>query len=1127
VTANDGQEIGLASEKERGVVAALILHRPSAVSADRLADALWNQEPPRTALKTVQTYVLRLRSRLGRGAIETEAGGYRLNAHTDDVDVVSFERAISHAGTGAGRAGALASALRLWRGRPYEDLGDWPAAVAEAARLDELRRHAEEEWAEAILDQGGHRQGVSQLEALVAAEPLRERRWALLMLALYRSGRQADALRALAKVRNLLREELGIDPGAALQDLEQAILTQAPALLRTEPDRPTLPPSAAPEAAVAPPGPLPHGTVTFLFTDTDTVGDGRPSPDELLGDRMARHHGVGLERTGEGFAAVFERAADAVLAALDVQLQGIRIGIGLHSGEAEEGGGSYFGPTVNRATSLSRAAHGGQILLSAATRELTIESLPGDLTLADLGVWSFAGLARPERVFQVCHPALQSVFPRLRSGRPSAGALPAQTTSFVDREEECRHITGTLTSSQLITLVGEGGVGKTRLALEVAGAEMGGYGDGVWFCDLSTVDDREGVIEQVAASIGVYQQPGVDPCPSLVESLRLAELLLIVDNCEHVREHVADLIDSLLVATATTRIIATSREPLHVPGERVVRIQPLPDIPAVKLLIDRATAAGAAVDSSDPSLPAIAVQLDGIPLALELAAARTATMALPDLARRLDRRLDVLTTPTAPKRRQRTLRAAMDWSYDLLDEPSRDLFEALSIFSGGWALDAAEHLAQAVDIPADAAGGIVADLTDKSMIRLETSTAGNPRYAMLGTLREYALARLASSDHYGSVAARHAECFVALAERIATESHGPHEGLWVARLDDDFDNIRATFRWCVDTASWGPAMRLLASLVDETVLRERLEVGRWATDLLAHEDVGNHPVRGIALAIASNAAMVEGRMNDAVALAHEAITSAESSGGPRTWLARNTLALLVAAGLVAGRTEDHLEAMSALTASTGDPMGAAVALFDRALLASFRPRPEEGLPAAEHLVALGKDLGSPSITAMGLLSLGRALAASDVNRALPALHDALDLATAARSSLLAAEASRSIVELEARQGDHSKALTALRELLREFEQSGDQSQQLQTILSMLESLLALGELDTVAVLGGGLARTPWGMSASFRMIDRLVAERLAPEHYLAAHELGASMTPAGLVALTEERVGSLLGSRAG
>jgi tetratricopeptide (TPR) repeat protein len=406
------------------------------------------------------------------------------------------------------------------------------------------------------------------------------------------------------------------------------------------------------------------------------------------------------------------------------------------------------------------------------------------------------------------------------------------------------------------------------------------------------------------------------------------------------------------------------------------------------------------------------------------------------------------------------------------------------------------------------------------MIRLETSTGGNPRYAMLGTLREYALARLASSDHYAAVAARHAECFVALVERIATESRGPHEGLWVARLDDDFDNIRATFRWCVDTASWGPAMRLLASLVDETVLRERLEVGRWATDLLAHEEVGNHPVRGIALAIASNVAMVEGRMNDAVALAHEAITSAESSGGPRTWLARNTLALLVAAGLVAGRTEDHLEAMSALTASTGDPMGAAVALFDRALLTSFRPRPEEGLPAAEQLVALGKDLGSPSITAMGLLSLGRALAASDVDRALPALHDGLDLATAARSSLLVAEASRSIVELEARQGDHSKALTALRELLREFEQSGDQSQQLQTILSMLESLLALDELDTVAVLGGGLARTPWGMSASLRMIDRLVAERLTPERYLAAHEMGAGMTPAGLVALTEDRVGS-------
>ena len=521
----------------------------------------------------------------------------------------------------------------------------------------------------------------------------------------------------------------------------------------------------------------PTGLVTLLFTDIEgstRAWETHPTEmqialqrhDEILRKRIEGVGGYVFKTVGDAFCAAFERPAQAVSAAVDIQLAlaaelwepeiRIRVRMGLHSGVCHERDGDYFGPTVNRAARLESTAHGGQVVISGVTADLIASELPVEISLRDLGEHRLKDLGQPVRVYQVCGAGLPCDFPPLRSlNSPElAHNLPSQVSTFVGRDQVLEDVRELLELSRVVTLTGAGGVGKTRLALQVAADLLDGSGDGVWFVDLAPLSDPGLVAAKTAGVLNVREQPGRSVLESLVMALRTRRLLVVFDNCEHVIGEAATLVEALAAGCPQLVILATSREPLRVPGEHVYQVpalsvstdddaEPLGS-EAVRLFLERAAEqqSGIALDAESAVVVSrICRRLDGIPLAIELAAARLRSMSLEDLDRRLDRRLRVLTggSRTAPPRQQ-TLEALIDWSYDLLNPPEQDLLARLSVFAGSFDLDAAEAVAAwGRGASMDVLDGLAA-LVDKSLVETERSTAF--RYRLLESVRYYGAAKL-------------------------------------------------------------------------------------------------------------------------------------------------------------------------------------------------------------------------------------------------------------------------------------------------------------------------------------------------------------------------------------------------
>ena len=900
-------EIVVSTPKRRALLALLVLHHGRLVPTDVLVEELWGDRPPAQAASSLQAHVSHLRRALGEDAppIVSQSAGYLLRVEPARVDLVRFEQAVEAGRAAAARrdhgeaAQQFRAALALWRGRPFDDLPGFSFAERAAESLTETYLGVLRDRLDAELALGRHHDVLAELTALVDEHPFDERLAGQLLVALYRSGRQTEALRAYQRTRQTLVDELGIEPGPALVELERAILAHDASLRGPVDTPPDDSPSRAVDVAAAPAA-RPTGTVTFAFTDIErstflwdrhpeAMADALRRHDTLLFDTITEHRGIVFSHGGDGVGAVFGRCADALDAALAVQQRvaaadwgdvgPLRVRIALHTGEAEEREANYFGPTLNRTSRLRDAGHGGQILVSATTRDLLVEieaaSASGPVGFLDLGSWLFAGVSRPERVYQVTHPSLAASFPALRSGRSEAGALPQRSTSFIGRDDECAALAALLDQVSLVTLIGDGGIGKTRLAIEVGRDATERLPDGVWFCDLSTVTERVSLEEQVAACLGVGQNAGPELRRELVASLRSARLLLVIDNCEHVVQEVAELVGEILAESADAKVLATSRSPLRVDGEHLFPVRPLavPDLdrpsftpsPAVVLLAERARAVGAVVRDGDPALREIAVRLDGIPLALELAAPRLAAMTATALAARLDHRFDLLgSSRSSGPERHRTLRAAVEWSFALLTPSGRDLFAALSVCAGGFTLDAAEALAPSISLAPPSVALVLAHLVDLSMVQLDVAPDGSGRYTMLETMRAYGRDHLATTDRRAAVHEAHATYFLGVADRAARQRRGPAEAAGVAAVDRDFDNIRVAFRSSIDADHLGLALRLLHALIDDAIMRKRQEVGRWAEELIALPALAAEPDRAVAYAVAGNAAMVEGRLNDAI-----------------------------------------------------------------------------------------------------------------------------------------------------------------------------------------------------------------------------------------------------------------------
>ena len=585
---------------------------------------------------------------------------------------------------------------------------------------------------------------------------------------------------------------------------------------------------------------LPSGTVTFLFTDIEgstARWEGHPDAmraalarhDALVRAAIVEHRGHVVKTMGDAFHAAFSRAPDAVAAALDAQrrLQAepwgevgpLRVRMALHTGVAEERDGDYYGPPLNRAARLLSAGHGGQVLLSQATRELVRDGLSEGAALIDLGEHRLKDLARPERVFQVVSPGLAADFPQLRALDSSPNNLPIQLTPLIGRERAVRAVMALLTGgdpspspgqARLVTLTGPGGIGKTRLGLQVAAELVGAYDDGVVVVELAPISDASLVAPRIAQALGMADTSGRPPVDILVERLRDRRLLLVLDNFEQVLP-ATSVVDDLLRSCPALSIMVTSRAPLQLRSEHEYPVPPLvlPEVgrplspealsqyEAVALFIDRSAAIRpdfAVTNANAPAVAGICARLDGLPLAIELAAARIRLLPPEALLARLEHSLDLLVGGRRDlPARQQTLRSAIAWSFDLLDVPEQRLFRRLGVFVGGFTLEAAEAIcSQDGDLEIDTLDGI-GSLVDASLVRLDRTTIGEPRYALLETVREFALERLEASGELSRTQRHHRDHFVAFAERAAAELRGPRAAQWFDRLAVEHGNLWAAF----------------------------------------------------------------------------------------------------------------------------------------------------------------------------------------------------------------------------------------------------------------------------------------------------------------------------------------------
>ncbi|MFO1325552.1 MAG: tetratricopeptide repeat protein [Burkholderiales bacterium] len=792
-----------------------------------------------------------------------------------------------------------------------------------------------------------------------------------------------------------------------------------------------------------------QSVATFLFTDIEGSTRLWEQEPERMHEALARHdaiaaacvtghHGNVVKTTGDGIHAVFADPLDAVQATIAFQLglarpdatAGIelRVRCGLNLGAEGRRGNDFYGTAVNRAARVMSAAHGGQILVSSTVADAIRDRLPAGVSLHDLGVVRLRDLAHAEPIFQVVHPQLRAQFPALRSLASTPNNLPQSLTSFVGRERELAEVKGRLSTTRLLTLVGIGGLGKSRLSLQAAADVMDDFPDGVWFVELAPVADARLVPQAVASVLGVKEDAAHSVEQALARFVKDRCLLVVLDNCEHLTQACASVARLLLEAGPKVRILASSRERLNLRGETTYPLAPLaapasgitlaPDLleqfAAVRLFAERALAVHPDFEITPQNAAAVSDicrQLDGIPLALELAAARTSAMSVDMLAERLSDRFRILRGgDRTALPRQQTLRALIDWSYELLQPDERLLFQRLAVFAGGFTLEAAEVVGAGDDEVLDA----LTRLVDKSLVQFD---AGGQRYRMLETVRQYALERLKSSGEDAAIRTRHLQYCVSLVEMIAPELIGAAQGAWLARLDAERENLLAAHAWC-DHAEDGGALglRLVRAVRFYLFSRGLLEFGyAMIVEALDRDGASQRDIlRCRGLSDAGQFALHIGRYDEARGYLEESLAIARELNDAsriaialqplgRTYFANGDLGMArryfsealelaraqgkpreIAAAMVAmeqlHRVEgdlDAAEAMStaalALARELDDRLSIGLALLNLAMTALLRGKAPQALAMLREIVAINAELGGTAL-AQSLLEVASGLA---------------------------------------------------------------------------------------------------------------------------------------------------------
>jgi predicted ATPase/class 3 adenylate cyclase len=649
------------------------------------------------------------------------------------------------------------------------------------------------------------------------------------------------------------------------------------------------------------------GTVTFLFTDIEgstrlwqfdegTMRIALARHDEVLQSVIRELGGTVFSTMGDGMAAAFPGAVAAVAAAVAVQTrlhaepwataEPIRVRIGLHSGEADVRDGDYFGTAVNRSARVMAIAHGGQVVCTGTTAGLVGDRLPAGVRLLDLGPHRLRDLSWPEQIHQVVVPGLPQEFPRLRSLDALPGNLPIQPTAFIGREREVKELADAILSARIVTLTGVGGVGKTRLALQAAAEVATSFGDGAWLVELAGVGSADAVKEAVTSALGL-PTGSIAAEGGLSDLLRSKEILLVLDNCEHLLTPVASLVDDVIRNAADVRVLATSREGLGVAGEHLwaVASLELPDpreeaaavmaVDAVRLFLERAREATATFQFSDENATDIAElcrRLDGIPLAIELAAARVPALTPAEIRSHLDHRFKLLTggRRSAVPRHQ-TLRSAVEWSYQLLDPEERRVLERLSVFAGDFDLSAAQAVASSGSTDPFDVLDILVRLVAKSLVVADPK-GGVTRYGLLETIREYAWEQLGEHGDIDEVARCHARFFAEFARAAGAGLRGTDEAEWRERVESELYNLRSALSWAISTGESDLALQPVADLA---VFGDRvIPYGMLAEDAARVDE--DHPLAAVALGAACFAASLQGDVDRAARLAEEARRRADA-----------------------------------------------------------------------------------------------------------------------------------------------------------------------------------------------------------------------------------------------------------
>lgn len=792
--------------------------------------------------------------------------------------------------------------------------------------------------------------------------------------------------------------------------------------------------------------------------------------DALLRQTIESKAGFVFKTVGDEYCAAFSTVSDAAQAAIDgqralkardwSQVGGLRVRMALHTGTADQRDDDYFGPAVNRVARLLSSAHGGQILVSGTSASLLKAQLPADMELRDLGSYKLKDLALPERIYQLCVPDLETSFSPLRTGESKPNNLPHQVSSLVGRADVISDIKDLLLTAGLVTISGPGGIGKTRTALAVGEGLLDRYEDGVWFVELSALRDPDSVPRAIASALDIRETPGRPLIDVVLSALSTKHALLIVDNCEHVIDSVAKVLLGIMRVCPKVQFVATSRESLRIKGEHVYRLPTLPSptksghttaseaskYPSVALFVDRAVAADAKFELTDENAATVASicrRLDGLALAIELAAARVAILTPDEIASRLDERLQLLSADSRDAQpRQRTLRALIDWSYDLLSSEERILLRRIAVFVGGLTLESARAVCSDDSIEENSVLPLLTALIDKSLVASSAGASAESRFKLLESTREYAIERLRESGEAARLTKRHAEFIRHFAQRAETKWPEIPETEWLAHVTAEIENIWAALEWSLkeandpslgaqiatslrflwvarlyhEGADWlNLALKQSGELDPALAARVLLEVGlvQWQSDRtvdLARKSVETYraadDATGLcgALRVLGEGLINRGRFDEATDVLNEALGIETSSlGGPSA----NTLAYLGYARIEMGDTA----AARSLLREAQSAEGGERSTRDHAIIVRGLAEVElidgnvaRATDLASEAVQLLRALADPRLSSWATVLLAHCYAnARQIDQAAEAAREALALASESIFPLMVTE----------------------------------------------------------------------------------------------------------------------------